>query len=459
MADQISVASELYSELSPYKFRHHISCLTKQDYLSPAKFHKSELGQRYWIDICNVYKNHGINANHLYEYFGAFSDHTSSEVRELLCNLIDVNDKFYRSVGFVVLDMHGTSYETRMESVGDETTYADELVLYSLCKLYDRHAMVYCNGHNWSTIDPINPMDAAELHEACSIQLVYLSPGIFGELKCCPFVTPNREFRTALNIKSTAQTDSATLSPVNLSKDDSVKSVVPIKPSTDDTKNDKTKEVYSPIVEPITPEPPELYQPVVEPISPAQNVPDGKTEIAAGAMHTVQSTDDVITTTPPGSPPVTPGREDGRPNMDDIDTDKYEDSNCDQNIINGSNTLLDNKPSVTVTPTDTDVGCNAENMNGDNVVSGSDGNNINTDNNDHIVINVNPTTDVNVGNSPIQSSMNGDNINVSSNAGDHQEVVNGCNNGDAIQNKDTNGHNIGGGGQFHTNTSKCHEHL
>ena len=217
-----------------------------------------------------MYKNHGINANHLYEYFRAFSDHTGSEVREILGNLIDVNEKFYQSVGFVVLDMNGTSYETWMESVGDETAYVDELVLYSLCKLYNRHAMVYCNGQNWSTIDPINPVDAAELHEACSIQLVYLSPGIFGELKRRPFVTPNREFHTALNIKTTAQMDSATLSPVNLSKDDSTRSAAPLQTSTDDTKNDKTEEVYSPIVEPITPEPPEPYQLVVEPISPAQ---------------------------------------------------------------------------------------------------------------------------------------------------------------------------------------------
>ena len=180
MADKISVASELYSAVSPYKFRRHITCLSKQDFLSPVKFHKSDLGQTYWIDIRNVYKNRGINANHLYEYFGKFSDHTGSEVRQILCKLIELNDTFYRSVGLIVLDMHATSYETWMESVGDETAYADELVLYSLCKLYDRHAMVYCQGRNWSTIDPTNPMDAAELHDACQIHLVYLSPGIFG---------------------------------------------------------------------------------------------------------------------------------------------------------------------------------------------------------------------------------------------------------------------------------------
>ena len=197
----------------------------------------------------------------------------------------------------------------------------------------------------------------------------------------------------------------------------------------------------SPTVEPITPEPPESYQPVVELISPAQNVPDGEKEIAAGVMSTVQSTDDVATTTPPGSPPVPPGRDDGHPNMDDIDTDEYEDSTCDQSIINGSNALSDNEPIDTVMPTDTHLGCNTKHMNGDNIASGYDGNNINTDNNDPIVINVNPTTDVNVGNSPIQPNTSGDNKTVGSNADDNHEDMNGNNNVDAMQNKDTNGHN------------------
>ena len=146
--------------------------------------------------------------------------------------------------------MHATSYETWMESVSDETAYANELVLYSLCKLYDRHAMVYCQGRNWSTIDPTNPMDTAELHDACQIHLVYLSLGIFGELKRRPFVTPNREFRMANKIKTvqSEQLDSATPPPINLSKDDSVKSVVSTQSSANDIKEDKTVKADKPVV-------------------------------------------------------------------------------------------------------------------------------------------------------------------------------------------------------------------
>ena len=440
-----------------------------------GKFHKSDLGQRYWIDIRNVYKNHGINANHLYEYFGKFSDHTGSEVRQILGNLIDVNDKFHQSVRLIVLDMHATSYETWMESVGDKTAYADELVLYSLCKLYDRHAMVYCNGCNWSTIDPTNPMDAAELHNACQIQLVYLSPGIFSELKWHPFVTPNREFCTTNNIRTvqSVQSDSATLLPVNLSKDDNGKSATSTQSSTDDTKNDKTDEVYTPIVEPITPEPPEpeppelyqllvepispvqnstdqenvpatgmttaqsnidagtpvekanmsephsAYQPVVEPISPVQSDPNGESKTVAVEKSPVQPVDNVVTTTPPGSPPLMLGRDDGRQNTDDIDTEEYETSISDNIPINGDNIPQDNEPLDTDTPTDNFFGCHTEHTNGHN------------------------TTDVNIGNIPSQCTMSGDNESLNINVDTNCDVTNGQNKEVVVtQDGDTNGHNV-----------------
>ena len=336
--------------------------------------------------------------------------------------------------------------------------------------------MVYCNGRNWSTINPTNPMDAAELHDACQTQLVYLSPGIFGELKRRPFVTPNREFHTALNIRTvqTVQTDSATPLPVNLSKDDNVKPAAIMQSSTDDTKNNKTDEVYTLIVEPITPEPPEPYQPVVELISPVQNIPDqenepatgtstvqsisevakptlsaspimepitpeppspyqpvvkpisprqsvsdGENKIVAGETLPVQLVDDVVTTTPPGSPPVTPGHEDGRPNMDDIDTEEYENSISDNNTINGNNIPLDNEPFNTATPTDTITGCNTEHTNGDN------------------------TTDVNVANIPPKTNMSSDNETLNPNVDTNHDVMNGNNKKVVVmQNGDTNRPNV-----------------
>ena len=219
-------------------------------------------------------------------------------------------------------------------------------------------------------------------------------------MKLRPFAALKREFRTAnkINIAQSAQPDSGTPSPINLSKDDGVKPVVSTQLSTDDTNDDETIEAYKPVVEPITPEPPEPeppepyqplvepispvqsqteqdnvsmprmitdqpnidtgthvensnmsephspYQPVIEPISPVQCDPDGKSNTAAGNTSLAQSDDKVVTTTPPGSPPLTPGRDNERQNTDCVDTEEYEDSISDPDTINGDNIPLDNEP-------------------------------------------------------------------------------------------------------------------
>ena len=270
-----------------------------------------------------------------------------------------------------------------------------------------------------------------------------------------------------------AQSDSVTLLPVNLSKDDNVKSATSTQSSTDDTKNNKTDEVYKLIVEPITPEPPKseppepyqplvelispvqnstdhenvpatgtttaqsnidagtpveqlnmsephsLYQPVVEPISPVQSDPNGESKTAAVEKSSVQPDDNVVTTTPPGSPPLMPGRDDGRQNTDDIDTEEYEDSISDNNTINGDNIPQDSEPLNTDMPANNFLGCNTEHTNGDN------------------------TTDVNVGNIPSQCTTSGDNKPLNINVDTNHDVTNGQNKEVIVTpDGDTNGHNI-----------------
>ena len=136
-------------------------------------------------------------------------------------------------------------------------------------------------------------------------------------------------------------------------------------------------------------------------------------------MLPVQSVDDVVTTTPPGSPPVMPSRDDGRQNTDDIDTEEYEDSISDNNTINGDNIPLDNEPFETDMPADNITECNTEHMNGDN------------------------TTDTNVGNILPQCTMISGDETLNTNADTNRDVTNGHNKEVvAIQNEDTNGHNV-----------------
>ena len=60
--------------------------------------------------------------------------------------------------------------------------YGDELLLFVLCRLFQRHALVICREQNWSTLEPEGTMTTEQLLDACDLHLIYLRPGIFGEL-------------------------------------------------------------------------------------------------------------------------------------------------------------------------------------------------------------------------------------------------------------------------------------
>ena len=61
--------------------------------------------------------------------------------------------------------------------------YGDELVLYALCRIFHRHAFIICNDRVWTTIKSDVPLTINELLDICDLKLVFLRPGIFGELK------------------------------------------------------------------------------------------------------------------------------------------------------------------------------------------------------------------------------------------------------------------------------------
>ena len=180
-------------------------------------------------------------------------------------------------------------------------------------------------------------------------------------------------------------------------------------------------EAATPTMELIVSEPHSPYQPVVEPINPVQSDPNREVNTATGETFSAQSVDDLFTTTPPGSPPLSPSHDD-----DDIDTEEYEDSIMDNNAINGDNILLNNDLNDNIT------GCNTEQTNDAT------------------------TTYVNVGNIPPQCVMsggnetlntnvdtNGDNKTLNTDVDTNRDVTNGHNKEIVVnQNGDTSGHNI-----------------
>ena len=97
-------------------------------------------------------------------------------------------EELYNKVGCTVLNLKGCDLDTWCDEMGDSNHLPDELMLFALSRTYNRHNMVLCKQHIWTTIyaDPL--LDMETLLSACHIHLVYLGDRLYGELKKGPFL-------------------------------------------------------------------------------------------------------------------------------------------------------------------------------------------------------------------------------------------------------------------------------
>ena len=58
----------------------------------------------------------------------------------------------------------------------------DEIALYILSRMYRKHTFVYTQMFWWTSLLYTLPVQERDLVDRCEIVLVYLKPGVFGEL-------------------------------------------------------------------------------------------------------------------------------------------------------------------------------------------------------------------------------------------------------------------------------------
>ena len=177
-----SIAAELLSCVSPFRYRSIIPCLTMDDFVPLRTFQRSELGKLYDVDRAGCRPNGVINNSHLFELFGKYSDEDAESVRSDTLKRINTGERVYFCVGTIFFAMREWSFKEWALTACSSFYYGDELLLYALCRIFHRHAMVVCRDRNWSTLEPKGTMMTDELMSACNLRLVYLRPGIFGEL-------------------------------------------------------------------------------------------------------------------------------------------------------------------------------------------------------------------------------------------------------------------------------------
>ena len=168
----------------PYKL--YVSTIPNKDAITLEEFKTSHWCTYYVVDMVNLVSNGKTNPNHLFELFGKFNGKSAVEVRLLLLKHIESNIEFYERRSIVCLKDRGMRFDIWIESIGNETTFCDELALMGLCALYNRHCLVFTKTKFWSSLDSTTPIGFMKLLQQCSVKLIFLGDLKFGVLNWKP---------------------------------------------------------------------------------------------------------------------------------------------------------------------------------------------------------------------------------------------------------------------------------
>ena len=69
-----------------------------------------------------------------------------------------------------------------------QTASADELAIFGLSKIYQRHTVIFNASKPWSTLEPDGEMLEEELFEKCQIHLAYMGKDQYATLHRKPFI-------------------------------------------------------------------------------------------------------------------------------------------------------------------------------------------------------------------------------------------------------------------------------
>ena len=136
-----------------------------------------------WIDVRRFVKKHKhFNPSGLFELFGAYSVQSADEVRDCLMGWILDNYCSFQSWLRMALEHKNLILDVWMENMRNPLTHGDDIALYLLCRMYDKHAYFHTARLGWSTLPLKINEDLDALLPKCDMELVLLDIWSFGEV-------------------------------------------------------------------------------------------------------------------------------------------------------------------------------------------------------------------------------------------------------------------------------------
>ena len=125
----ISLTEELVQKIQPKPYKMYVAKLREDDAVTGENYKNSKWANYFMVDASNTVRNGRANPNHLFELFGSFSSHSSTEVRIHLLKNIASNTSFYKERCAACLQSKSITFERWVKELADERVSCDELAL------------------------------------------------------------------------------------------------------------------------------------------------------------------------------------------------------------------------------------------------------------------------------------------------------------------------------------------
>ena len=172
-----TIAEELLSKINSKPYVEKVAPLSLDEKLSDNVFQalKRATNHKYVYSYERFCMKKGTDKPAgMFEVFSEYSGKTASEIRSDMIHYVTDNKQYVLELAdsyFVAKRQHLNMWIVIMNR---EKNAGDELALFLLCKLHNRHAVIYNRAKAWSTL---NMKTNTPLDQLCDIVLVYRNNG------------------------------------------------------------------------------------------------------------------------------------------------------------------------------------------------------------------------------------------------------------------------------------------
>ena len=123
------------------------------------------------------------NPDGLFDLFGEFSGQTADEVRDLMIGWIFDNYRNVKSWTRMAMQHKNIEINQWIEDMQKTTTHGDDIALYILSRMFNKHVFVHNSMYGWSTLPYRLEDNYEDVVKKCDLELVFLKCWAFGEVK------------------------------------------------------------------------------------------------------------------------------------------------------------------------------------------------------------------------------------------------------------------------------------